>query len=382
MWSPRHAIVSLFLCVLAASLLFGCRAFEPEAIIVNRLPETYLVGSPAETSGAYFHFHVWWYGTDADGYVERYVWALTDTSIQDTETDDDEEDLNFNPATNASTLEIGTYTTRTDSVFDFRINQGASLSYDMTLHMVAIDDRGEFDRTPARLHFFSNALGNPSVDFYRVVDGAEQPFADRDTVAYGEPLFLRWRGTTPNLFAYDPVLLAQRDTVPPYDDGLLGFKWRLPEEDGCNSAVDDCFNPKAFDEATGDSFSYFGDVTGLNFLNDGSGNGVFGELLPAEPLVLLVNTLDVAGVQVPTLDQVLTILLDYEPDTHILDGEQDPVAAHNDTITYPRYRVFFGPDAGWWNFTSGDTVPDGAYVQFKALGWDDPRDLQVSPSMR
>ncbi len=173
MWSPRHALVTFFLCVLAASLLFGCRAFEPEAIIVNRLPETYIVGSPAETSGAYFHFHVYWYGTDSDGFVERYVWALTDTSIQDIETDDDEEDQRFNPGTNASTLEIGTYTSRTDTVFDFQIGQGANLSYDMTLHMVAMDDRGEFDRTPARLHFFSNALGNPEVDFYRVVDGAE-----------------------------------------------------------------------------------------------------------------------------------------------------------------------------------------------------------------
>ena len=208
MWSPRHALVIFFLCVLAASLLFGCRAFEPEAIIVNRLPETYIVGSPAETSGAYFHFHVYWYGTDADGFVERYVWALTDTSIQDIETDDDEEDQNFNPGTNASTLEIGTYTSRTDTVFDFQIGQGANLSYDMTLHMVAMDDRGEFDRTPARLHFFSNALGNPDVEFYRVVGGAEVPFANNDTIAYGEPLFLGWRGSTPNLEDYDPVLLA------------------------------------------------------------------------------------------------------------------------------------------------------------------------------
>lgn len=372
MWSPRHVLVSLFLCLLAGSLLFGCRAFEPEAVIVNRPPETYIVGSPAETSGAYFHFHVYWYGADADGYVERYVWALTDTSIQDIETDEDEEDERFNPATNIPTLAIGRYTTRTDTIYDFRINQGANLSYDMTLHLVAIDDRGAFDRTPARLHFFSNALGNPRVQFYRdgIAEGNE--FADYDTVAFGEPLFLYWAGTTPNVMAYDPALLAERDTVPPVD-GLLGYKWRLPEFEDCNPAQEDCWNPRALNEATGDSFSFFGNVTRLTFLNDNSGSGIFSRRLSAGIIQLLVNTLDVAGVEVPVTNQTLHIVVNYDPDTYILRGETDPV--YPDPEVYPYYKVFHGPFANQkFTFAEGDTVPDRAYVVFKALGWDDARD--------
>jgi len=362
------------------SLLFGCRAFEPEAVIVNRLPETYIIGSPAETSGAYFHFRVFWYGTDSDGYVERYMWALTDTSIQDIETDEDEEDERFNPATNVNTREIGTYTTRTDTVFDFQINQGPLVSYDMTLHLAAMDDRGEFDRTPARLRFFSNALGNPVVNFYRSEINPDSLMANYDTLAFGEPLFLRWAGTTPNLSAYDPVLLAERDTVFPFDDGLFGFKWRLPAFEDCNDAQEDCWNPKAFDEATGDSFSYFGDVTGLNFLNDDSGDGPFTMRHDAGRLELLVNTLDVAGVQVPANKQSFYIVINYEPDTYILRGETDP-AYPDDTRTYPYYTVFHGGDgvAGDYTFMEGDTVPDGAYVVFKALGWDDPRDQILEP---
>jgi len=362
------------------SLLFGCRAFEPEAVIVNRLPETYIIGSPAETSGAYFHFRVFWYGTDSDGFVERYMWALTDTSIQDVETDDDEEDERFNPATNVNTREIGTYTTRTDTVFDFQIDQGPLLSYDMTLHLAAMDDRGEFDRTPARLRFFSNALGNPVVNFYRSEINPDSLMANYDTLAFGEPLFLRWAGTTPNLTAYDPVLLAERDTVYPYDDGLFGFKWRIPAFENCNDAQEDCWNPKAFDEATGDSFSYFGDVTGLNFLNDDSGDGPFTMRHDAGRLELLVNTLDVAGVQVPANKQAFYILVNYEPDTYILRGETDPEYP-DDTRTYPYYTVFHGGDgvAGDYAFMEGDTVPDGAYVVFKALGWDDPRDQILEP---
>ncbi|HOX26646.1 MAG TPA: hypothetical protein PLL30_05650 [Candidatus Krumholzibacteria bacterium] len=375
MWSPRHVLVSLFLCLLAGSLILGCRAFEPEAVIVNRAPETYIIGSPAETSGAYFHFHVYWYATDADGYVERYVWALTDTSIQDDETDDDEEDQRFNPATNVPTLAIGTYTTRTDSVFDFRINQGSGLSHDMTLHMVAIDDRGDFDRTPARLHFFSNALGNPRIQFYREAIAPGNEFADFDTVGYGIPLFLKWAGTTPNTTAYDPVLLAERDTVPPVD-GLLGYKWRLPEHDDCNAAAEDCWQPRAFAEATGDSFSYFGNVTELSFLNDGSGSGVFTQRLNAGVLSLLVNTLDVAGVEVPVTSQTLHIVVNYDPDTRLLRGQVDDY--YPDPRTYPYYHVFHGDSAGDYTFAEGDTVPDRAYVVFKAVGWDDRRDVTLA----
>lgn len=377
MWSPRQALAAVFLCLLAASLLFGCRAFEPEVADINRPPETYIIGSPAETSGAYFHFRVFWYGTDADGVVDRYVWALTDTSIQNIETDDDEEDERFNPGTNRLTLEIGTYTTRTDTVFDFRIGQGAGVTYDMTLHMVAIDNEGAFDRTPARLHFFSNALGNPRVEFYRVLEDGEIPFVNNDTVAYGRPLRLRWSGQTPNLYAYDPALLAERDTVPPFDDGLLGFKWRMPTEDNCNPAIRDCYNPKELDEATGDSFSVFANVTEMVFRNDGTGTSVFGRKLDAGFLPLLVNTLDVAGVQVPLNRQLLNIKVNYDPDTYILDGQQDWVAGHNDPITYPTYTVFHGPQAGRYGFASGDTVPDRAYVTFKAMGWDDRRDQRL-----
>jgi hypothetical protein len=377
-WSPRHLLVTLFLGLLAGTLLFGCRAFEPEAVIVNRPPQTYIIGSPAETSGAYFHFHVFWYGTDEDGFVERYVWALTDTSLQDY-TDDssgDEEDERFNPALNINHLEIGTWTTRTDTVFDFRINQGSNLSQNMTLHMVAQDDRGAFDRTPARLHFFSNAVGRPRVLFYRDEIAPGNEFANFDTVAFGRPLFLRWTGSTPNIDAYDPVLLAQRDTVPPFDDGLLGYKWRLPAFDDCNQAVEDCWRPRRFNEATGDSFSFFGNVTGLNFLNDNSGSGVFSRRLGAGPFQLLVNTLDVAGVEVQAANRILNIVVNHDPDTYILRSEPDDI--YSDPIVYPIYEVFHGPEAGIYSFSEGDTVPDRAYVTFKAYGWDDARDVILS----
>ncbi len=393
MLNPRHLLVSLLLGLLTVSLLFGCRAWQPEAVVVNRPPNIYIIGSPAETSGAYFHFHVFWYGTDDDGYVERYVWALTDTSIQDRRTDDDEEDQRFNPATNISTLEIGRWTTRTDTVFDFRLNQGAELNYKMTLHMVAVDDRGAFSRKPARLTFFSNAFGNPTLDFYRgeIADGRR--FANYDTVGFGRPLLIRWSGNTPNLQGYDPVRLAEIDTVNPPGqdpDGLLGYKWRLPQHDGCNAAVEDCWQPRRFNEATGDSFSYFGGLNGLLLRNDGSSPSLFDRRYETGILELLVNTIDVAGVEVAPAGRALNIIVNYDPDTYILRGEYDPynVETHPDgrRIVYPYYEIFHGPHQGIYEFNEGQTIPDRAYVVFKALGWEQkdaegqPRDLLLTNS--
>lgn len=382
MWRPRRVIPSLFLGLLGGLLLFGCRAFEPESVVVNRPPQTYLIGSPAETAGAYFHFHVFWYGTDDDGYVERYVWALTDTSIQDWDTDEDEEDSRFNPALNISHLAIGNWTTRTDTVFDFRINQGSNLSRDMTLHVVAVDDRGDFDRTPARLYFFSNALGRPRVQFYRDEIAPGNEFANYDTIGFGRPLYLRWAGSTPNIAGYNPGLLAQRDTVPPID-GLLGYKWYLAGFlPSCNFGREDCWQPRYGDDATGDSLSYFDNVTALMFRNDASGAGIFARRLAAGRFELLVNAIDVAGVEVSSADRVLNIVVNYDPDTYILRDSTPPELGHNDDNLYPYYTVFHGPDAGSYHFVEHETVPDRAYVTFKALGWDDSRDLRLSPNNR
>jgi len=370
MWSRRRIAVGLLLALLGLTVLFGCRAFTPEVVIVNRAPETFIVGAPAETSGGYYHFHVYWYGTDADGAVTRFVWALTDTSIQDHRNQGDEEDARFNPATNVSTLQIGHYTTRTDTVFDFQIDQGPVLAYKKTFHIVAMDDRGDFDRTPARLRFTSNALGNPVIRFYRSDTAGVGPiFADNDTVAYGYPFALSWSGSTPNIRSYSPELLAQRDTVPPID-GLFGYKWRLLDA----PCVGDCWQPRA-----PDSVSYFGEQTQLRFANDGSGSDTRRVRLSSGVHRLLVNTVDMAGVEVPTPKQAVNYVVNYDPDTRLLRGQPDPWFPSDEKI-YPYYRVFH-PDHTVTEhpFAEGDTVPDKAYVVFKAIGWDDRRDLRVDP---
>lgn len=376
----------LFAVVLAALVLTGCRAFQPEAVVVNKPPETFIIGAPPYDGGGYYHFHVFWYGSDADGTVEKFVWALTDTTIQDEDTTDDEEDQRFNPALDASTLEIGRYTTRTDSVFDFKIDQGIAPSYDMTLHMVAIDDFGDFDRTPARLHFFSNTLGNPSLTFFRIegTDTIPIPQGVPDTVGFGFPYTVYWAGQSPNIRGFSEEQLAAADTVLPYWDGLLGFKYLLSGDLGgnCVPSLEDCWNPRRFNEATGDSFSVFSDsVRTLAFRNDNSSDDPFGKLLPSGAVNLQVNSIDIAGVEVANFMRPFSFLVNFDPQTLILDGETD-WAHPEDTESYPYYILLNDPSQTHYPFESGDRIPDRTYVVVKALARDDPRDGKLNDNFK
>ena len=180
------------LLLLSLTLLYGCRAFDPEPPVINRAPETYVTGAPAETTGTGFTRHMYWYGTDRDGEVVQFIYAITDSTVRNLDDDQnrDEEDARFNPAEDVTTLETNDerfvgWTSKTDSIFQFTVDRGPTSSKDMTFHIVAVDDRGSVDPTPARLYFFNNSLGNPRVAFRLFADVGTGPAPDWQ---------LRWTG--------------------------------------------------------------------------------------------------------------------------------------------------------------------------------------------
>ncbi len=396
------------MAALALLVLTGCRAFQPEAVIVNKAPETFIIGAPLEHGGGYYRFHVFWYGSDFDGRVDRFVWALTDTSVQDEDTTDDEEDVRFNPALDSSTLDIGHWTTRTDSIFNFTIDQGIQPSVGMTLHMVAVDDFGDFDRTPARLHFFSNTLGNPIIKFFQVIDDelVEVPAGQADTVGFGVQYHVHWKGETPNIRGYSNEALALVDTVPDYrddleaglpvpmGDGMLGFKYRILGELGgnCVPSLTDCWSPRKFNEATGDSFSVFvlhdrqgnllPPVQDLVFKNQTPNDeDVFEKLLDSGSVNLEVNSVDVAGVEVANFMRPFTFVVNFDPETIMLDGEPD-WAHPEDSEFYPYYIRLNDPTQTHVPFAAGDRIPDRTYVVTKALARDNPKDTKLDPNFK
>ena len=377
------------MALVVISFFTGCRAFQPEAVVVNRAPETFLIGAPLEGGGGYYHYHMFWYGRDEDGLVEKFVWAVTDTSVQNEDTAEDEEDARFNPALDISHLEFSHWTTKTDSIFDFQINQGTAPSADMTFHMVAVDDFGDFDRTPARLHFFSNTLGSPVINFFRVsgTDTVAMVAGVSDTVGYRKPYHVYWEGESPNVLGYDLEALARVDTVYPYDDGLYGYKWRLDGELGgnCQPAFTDCWHPRLFNESTGDSFSYFAEINSLLFQNDGSSStNPFGMELESGGVDVVINSIDVAGVEVSNDLRNFNFVVNHDPETIILQGRDWAHAdiADPDTSTYPYYTLLNDPTNTHYPFQQGARIPDRSYVVFKALARDNVDDAVLDPDFK
>jgi len=213
------------------------------------------------------------------------------------------------------------------------------------------------------------------------VGGANEiPFAVGDTLAFGYPFRLRWMGTAPSIEGMDPQMLAALDTVYPYDDGLLGYKYDLFDQN-CIPSLEDCWNPKEFDEATGDSVSYFGLASSLDFHNDGSGSDTFHKLLPSGDFPIKLNTLDVAGLEIREFQQAFNFVVNFDPETIMLDGETD-WAHPEDPESYPYYILLNDPAKTHHPFQSGDRIPDRTYVVVKALGRDDPRDLRLDENYK
>lgn len=198
----------------------------------------------------------------------------------------------------------------------------------------------------------------------------------QDTVGFGQPFRLRWQGIAPIASDMDPLMVADLDSVFPHDDGLQGYKYQILGQD-CIPSLEDCWQPRRFNEATGDSFSYFAEVTHLDFFNDGSGPGPFHALLSSGVLSLQLNTQDIAGLDVPEYLKALQVVVNFDPETIMLDGETD-WAHPEDPEVYPYYILLNDPLQIHHPFQSGDRIPDRTYVVAKALGRDDARDLPVS----
>lgn len=375
--------------LLALVVLYGCRAFDPEPVIVNIPPDTFITGAPAETTGTVFNRHMYWYANDVDGEVVQYIFAITDSTVRDqTRPDLDEEDDRFDPADDILTLEqtswrVVGYTEKSDSVFVFSIDREANTSKDITFHIVAVDDRGAIDPTPARLHFFNNSLGNPVVRF-------QVSTFDPDT---GDEIE-RWVGTPqhgPKLsgvvlwpWAPDPDLLSPEDTPEPQIGFLNPFRicWEASSPNGmivgyrykASELQTAEYLPTKIDEETGETVPDWGlEVTCFDYQNNTNPADLDPGNLPQEcasgwldcPELrrwvsgahrLQVVALDQAQVQSQILFGELGYRVNYPPETELVRDSD-----------FPKFTT---DGVNWNSFSEGDTLPDGAYVLFRQRGAD------------
>jgi hypothetical protein len=130
--SIRRVAGCLFAAFGAVAALAGCSA--KKTLAPNLPPETTLfVQGPVDTVS--YHAHLYWFGTDSDGFVTAYEFRFLD------------------PATPADSAWIRT--TRSDSLFSVPAPTGVSQP---VFQVRAIDNEGAIDESPARQSFFFRNL--------------------------------------------------------------------------------------------------------------------------------------------------------------------------------------------------------------------------------
>jgi hypothetical protein len=323
-------------------ILPACRKENPP-LDRNRPPETSLTSSPAETTGTDYSVHMYWRGTDSDGVVTRYMWFISDTLVTlDPAANPDAEGLDWNPDARIADYLRGRFTTRTDTVITFtgfnalvgsQVNRQA-------FHIVAIDDGGKIDPTPARLQFLARVRGIPIVDFWTDVGSGDVPYNPNalDTISMFTPFTIKFRGRTINNIITGYRWIYGNAVFPDYN-GDGNPDWLIPADQS--------------------------EIVSVELLNSGN------EVIPSGIFNFKVIARDEAGAlsrtDLVTGVGVCRVVVNHDPDTRF------------DT----KCVVSFTPQDGVpqqmdVDFTDGipDTLPDSSLVRMVYWGWDDPKDRQ------
>lgn len=292
-----------FRFLLAALLLLvgiGCRKPLAPNADSNKAPETWITAAPQDTittrdsngqlvppsvGQIAFRYHLYWAGSDHDGAVRGYYFAVTETVST--------------PGVSGPTPLPGPkpydyrYTSKTDSVFIFNVFE-ESRTRRHAFYIYAVDDKGKADETPARFIFdsldnfppiavltesygagYTGDPANPSLPpVYRVIalsDTAtpgDPTRAPKDTIPSGSKVAFRWRGEAQAL-----------------DNEAVKFKYKMDES--------------AFNEvpATVDSVAYPPDRVGLGLK------------------LFEVRAIDIAGASRTDKPTTRYFVVDYNPDS-------------------------------------------------------------------
>ena len=179
--------VALLAVPLAAMLfLTGCRKQEKMFIDTNLAPNTRLTSAPGPYSQANYRIHMYWDGTDPDGFVVAYHFAWDDTV----------------PPYGADNSPWQ-FTARNDSLFKALIDS-AGETRRHTFYVRAVDNEGKLDPSAARVRFDAWTVVPEITSLYRI-DGPLDPsvpdslYPDgKDTVLMLSPVQFIWAGWDPD----------------------------------------------------------------------------------------------------------------------------------------------------------------------------------------
>jgi hypothetical protein len=159
--------VGVFLLLVAVFVGIGCRKVIEPNIDRNQPPETWITAAPLDTLGGRgedavpgtipFRFHLYWAGSDPDGEVVGFFYAVTETTAfglpgegRPPQPSPKPQDYRFTP--------------KTDSTFIFNVVEGRP-DREHAFFLYAVDNEGKVDASPARFLFNANDKSPPIPKF-------------------------------------------------------------------------------------------------------------------------------------------------------------------------------------------------------------------------
>ncbi len=150
--------VGVSLLLVTASVGVGCRKAAAPNVDRNQPPETWITAAPLDTVGGRgipaplgtipFRFHLYWAGSDPDGEVRGFFFAVTETTAIPAPGEGI-------PGVPGPKPQDYKFTARTDSTFVFNVIEGRP-DRQHGFFIYAVDNEGKVDASPARFVF--NAL--------------------------------------------------------------------------------------------------------------------------------------------------------------------------------------------------------------------------------
>ncbi len=209
---PIFVILGLLLCLAAFQ---GCRKERP-GFERNLAPETFLSKVPFDSSFVFYRVKLFWGGLDPDGQVMGYYYTMTDSNLVPRES-------------------TWTWTTATEAEFSLTANNPQVLGH--RFYVMAVDDRGLGDPTPAFVFFYAQDTHRPRVRFnraYAVTPGGETlqltagtrnellDSTPGDTMPSGSSVFFSWVGWDEDPGGYITGYLFKLNTEAQRHEGGLG----------------------------------------------------------------------------------------------------------------------------------------------------------------
>jgi len=219
--------VGAALCLFLAFWGSGCRKALAPTTLDNQPPETWIVAAPQDTITTRdpnntpvrpqigkipVRFHLYWAGSDRDGAVVGFYWAVVETLPVPSEGSSSVPNL---PGPKARDYH---YTTATDSIFIFDASEEVS-ERQHAFYIYAVDNKGVADPTPARFVFSSYDRFPPTavIDELKATGTEYQLLPGGGVMAIAKTYFVH------DFFEISNDHAFPRDTV--MSNALLHMRW-------------------------------------------------------------------------------------------------------------------------------------------------------------